>query len=327
MRKYRILALVSICAMLMMLPACADNDTAAKREDRDRSTPLSADGVNVLKDAAEFSLVYCYTDDKVIPPKPNGAYSYSQADEGMTYLVLVMDVKNLGEESVDVGDLLQVELSVGKQEIIAIAKMETDRGTSLDRNCNIAPLVTARVHYLFEIPEDQQPEVLSLRVKSGDRIIKGEVSCAELARRNRELAIGDTVTDEQTITATVEDVFLTATLKPENPGRYYHYFEADSDKTYLVMKIFVKNLDSRDLDYDTIAGVKCIYDGKYEYSGFTVFEEDDGADLSSYTNINAMAPLEENHIYFLMEIPKEAESGPLTIELYVAGQYCHFNVG
>ena len=92
------------------------------------------------------------------------------------------------------------------------------------------------------------------------------------------------------------------------------------------MKLTVKNLDSSELDYDTIAGIKCIYDGTYEYSGFTVFEEDGGADLSSYTNISSMAPLEENGIYFLVEIPDEAAAGPLTMELYLAGQYCHYHV-
>ena len=63
-----------------------------------------------------------------------------------------------------------------------------------------------------------------------------------------------------------------------------------------------------------------------EYAGFTVFEEDGGADLSSYTNISSMAPLEENGIYFLVEIPDEAAAGPLTMELYLAGQYCHYHV-
>ena len=327
MRKHRILALVLAAAMLLALTACGGAGNEKQKKDREKSDPISAEEVNVLKDVAEFSLVYLYTGDKVIPPKPNGAYTYSEADEGMTFLVLVMDVRNLGEEAVDVGNLMQVVLTLGSQEITGIAKVETDNGTSLDRNCDIAPLVTARVHYLFEIPENQQPDTLSLNVKSGDRIMEGEISTAELTGRNRELALGDTITDEKTVSAVVEDVFLSTKLEPENPGNFYHYFEADSGKTYLIMKLTVKNLDSGEMDYDTIAGVKCIYDGKYEYSGFTVFEEDGGADLSSYSSIYALAPLEENCIYLLMEIPTEAEAGPLTIELYIAGQYCCYHIG
>ena len=326
MKKCRIIAFVLAFSMLLLLTACADTGTADRKKNRDKSDAISIEEVNILRDTAEFSLVYLYTGDKVIPPKPNGAYTYSEADEGMTYLVLVIDVKNLGEETVEVGDLMEVTLTLEGQEITAGARVETDHGTSLDRYSEIAPLVTARVHYLFEIPDNQQPETLSLRVKAGDRRMMSEISVEELKNRSRALALGDIITDEQTIEAAVEDVFLTTKLEPENPGRYYHYFEADSGKTYLVMKLTVKNLDSSELDYDTIAGIKCIYDGKYEYSGFTVFEEDGGADLSSYTNISSMAPLEENGIYFLVEIPDEAAAGPLTMELYLAGQYCHYHV-
>lgn len=327
MKKHRILAAI-LAALLICLAGCGGTGSSGKEKSgRDKGSSISAQGVNTIKNAAEFSLVYLYTGDKVIPPKPNGAYSYSEADEGMIYLVIVMDVKNLGEEEQDVDELLEVTLALGSQEIKADAKAETDDGTSLDRHHGIPPLVTARVHYLFEVPENAELEELSIRVKAGDRTIRGEVSAAELAGKVRELAIGDAITDEQTLSAQVEDVFFTNVLKPEEPSSYYHYFEADPGKTYLVMKLTVKNLKGDDQGYDTLAGVKCVYDGKYNYSGFTVFEKDGGGDLSSYANSNSLAPLEENVVYFLMEIPQEAESGPLAIELYIAGQYCRYCVG
>lgn len=326
MKKYRLLAAVLAVIMLLALAGCGGGGTETKK-DREKTETFTPGAVNTIKDTVEFSLVYLYRGDKIVPPKPNGAYTYNEAEEGMTYLVLVMDVKNLGKTAVNESELMEVVLTLDKQEITATAKVETDHGTSLDRYCDIAPLVTTRVHYLFKIPENQQPEKLSLRIKAGDRSVKGEVSVEALTSRNWELSLGGVITDDQTILATVEDVFVASKLEPENPGRYYHYFEADSGKTYLIMKLTVKNLGSGDLDYDTIAGVKCIYDGKYEYAGFTVFEEEDGADLSSYTNINSMAPLEENGIYFLVEIPEEAAAGPLTMELYLAGQYCHYNIG
>ena len=326
MKKYRLLAAFLAAVLLLTLAGCGGTE-AGKKTDREKTVSFAPGEVNVLKDTVEFSFVYLYTGDKVVPPKPNGAYTYSEADEGMTYLVLVMDVKNLGEETLDESELMEVVLTLGKEEIAATAKVETDHGTSLDRYREIAPLVTTRIHYLFKIPDNQQPEKLSLRVKAGDRSVKGEISVEALTSRNWELSVGGIITDDQTIEAVVEDVFISSKLEPENPGRYYHYFEADSGKTYLVMKLTVKNLDGGELGYDTIAGVKCVYDGKYQYPGFTVFEEEDGADLSSYTGSNSMAPLEENGIYLLMEIPKEAEAGPLTIELYIAGQYCHYHVG
>ena len=74
------------------------------------------------------------------------------------------------------------------------------------------------------------------------------------------------------------------------------------------------------MDYDAIAGVSCVYKDKYKYSSITVFQEDGGRSLSSYTNLYALSPLESNTVYYLMQLPKEAENGPIEIKFYIAGQ-------
>ena len=59
---------------------------------------------------------------------------------------------------------------------------------------------------------------------------------------------------------------------------------------------------------------------KYNYNSFVVFEEDDGKDISNYTNIYALAPLDSCVVYFLMELPEAAKSGVVEVRLFVAGE-------
>ena len=79
--------------------------------------------------------------------------------------------------------------------------------------------------------------------------------------------------------------------------------------------------------YDNIAGVIGTYDEKYRYVSTTVFEEDGGEDLSENTSTNSLAPLESNTVYYLIEVPAEAENGPVVVEIYIGGQEYMYTIG
>jgi len=110
-------------------------------------------------------------------------------------------------------------------------------------------------------------------------------------------------------------MYTTDKVVPPNPTQsYYHYYEAEEGKTYLVVVTNVKNVGSQTINSDYLftnflgdyCTPKAVFDGKYEYTSGTVVGLDKDSsgkyDLDSYYYIDA---LESVKIYTLYEISDE----------------------
>lgn len=318
-----------ICLLLCVITAlgcCACGVQDAVEKASGQTLQLNATGQNHFEGVADFQIVRIVETADVMPPKPSSVYSHYAADSGMTYLVVMMDVKNLASQRVRLDDIFKLTIECGGIEKKATAAGVEDGGTDLSGYYSADPLETVRAYYMIQVPVGTAMNNINLTAVSGDTTISGTVSIDTYANAVKTLVKGVTISDE-TVEFTVTDVFTTNDLKPPKPDSYYSHFEADAGNLYLVLQCNVKNLMGTDLEYDKIAGVTCTYQGKYNYSSTTVFTEDEGADLSSYASINSMKPLEKNTVYYLITIPEEAKNGPLEIQVFVANQFYKYNIG
>lgn len=300
-----------------------------------RATPtpepaaLEADELNTVEGTAEYTLVNVYATGDVMPPKPSSVYTHYEAESGMTYVVYVLDVKNLQENSVEAEDLLDVQLTIGGSSYTPVCLVETEDGADFDygSSTDVAALSTARLHYLFQVPADSDTEDMAFDVICGSDHRSSQLGLSQFESQLQAVTLGQTITDDETLSLTVDSVSFASTLYPPRPASYYHYYEAPSGKTYLIVKMTVTNLKGTDMKYDTIAGVSCVYDGKYNYNSFAAVETDGGGDLSGYPGQNSIAPLDTGVVYYLMEVPAEVESGPVEITFYIAGEYYTYSIG
>ena len=318
----RFLCVCLSLAILLCLAACGGTKSKSNKK-----PDFTVTGVNQIKNVAEFEIVNMYKTDDVIPPKPSMVYSHYEADAGNVYAVIVMNVKNLSGEEEALNDLFELTAKVNGETYTAEPLGVTDGGAYLSSYHFVEPLSTARAYYLLEVPEDTDLTDLSVTITAGKVNLKGKLNIDTYADVVKTVKKGDVLTDTETVEATLQDVYTTNALYPPNKSGYYHYFEADSGKVYLVMEFMVKNLDGNELAYDEIAGVHCIYNEKYRYSSTVAFDEDGGKSLSSYASIYGLDPLESNRVYYLMEIPQEAENGPLVINIYLANQDYKYLIG
>lgn len=106
-------------------------------------------------------------------------------------------------------------------------------------------------------------------------------------------------------------------VEPPKPGSFHSFYEVkDTDKVYSHIVIRVKNLGGSNVSADDILQLKVKYDGKYEYSGFTAVEEDDGSDFT-YANITSIPPLTSKTLHVLAEVPKEVQESGKSVEWVV----------
>ena len=129
------------------------------------------------------------------------------------------------------------------------------------------------------------------------------------------IALEELITVPDQCEFVLRNISFSKKVVPPNAKDYYTYYEAkNSDLIYLDIVLDYKNLDSTDVMADETAIVKIIYDDKYEYSTFSIIEEDNGSNFT-YTNITAVNPLKTETIHFLSDVPNEVESSKGSVKV------------
>lgn len=130
-----------------------------------------------------------------------------------------------------------------------------------------------------------------------------------------EIGTAYTITDLCEFTVVYAD--LKKEVLPPNPDSYYTYYSEEDGMTYLDVAVSVKNLRTTARTADEFATAKAICGDGYEYTGFSIIEENGGGNFT-YTNITNIAPLETAVLHYLISIPNELAddaSVPISLEL------------
>lgn len=124
---------------------------------------------------------------------------------------------------------------------------------------------------------------------------------------------------------TIDYVNITRDVLPPNPGRWYSHYEADRGKTYIDLCIAYKNIATSDVDADEVLTGTLIYADRYEYTGFSMIEEDSRSDFT-YSNITSISPLATEYVHYLFEVPEEVDASGQSIVLKMAVDGADFRV-
>ncbi len=129
------------------------------------------------------------------------------------------------------------------------------------------------------------------------------------------LNIGDTLSIPAQYEIIFKSVEFASTVEPPKASGYYNYYEVkDAAKIYYHAVFHVKNLGPKSLDAGEAINVKVLYDGQYEYTGFSTIEENGGADFAFTSEID---PLDTGRLHFLVEVPKEVSDSGKSVELFL----------
>lgn len=131
-----------------------------------------------------------------------------------------------------------------------------------------------------------------------------------------ELAFNETITRENECEFFVEFAEITDDVMPPKPGDWYSHYEAEEGKGYVDICVSYKNLNTSDVGADDTMTGKLLYGSKYEYTGFSIIEEDNRGDFT-YSNITSISPLSTEYIHYLFEIPEEAMNSSNSMKAFL----------
>ncbi len=274
---------------------------------------------NVVENIAEYKIVGVFTADK-LQALLDGFSSYVP-EAGKQYIVVDTKVKNLTASASDVNNLITMKLEIAGTTYEAESYVVSD--SNITWYGTIEALEEARVYFAVQVPQGTSAENMTLTATCGGNVSSCTLSISDYVAKRQTLAMGQEYSDNSTLSVKFEKTYFTNVVEPPRPDGYYTYYEAENGKKYLTVKFEVKNLKGSTLDIEHIAGVKAIYDGKYKYDSFVIIEEEQGADLTTYADIE---PLDTAIGYYLIEVPEMVENGPVELEVYVLGETYYYTV-
>ena len=301
------------------------NDNIVNAADKffDTKTSEIASGETVTNDKCEFTVDYVEFSKDVMPPNPDSWYSHYVPGNGKVYVDFCIAYKNLETSNVSADDTISGTLIFnGKYEYTGFSIVEENNRSDLTYSSitSIAPLTTLYIHYLFEVPDEVQSSGgnVTLKMTIGDVDYKyvvckgsGKVTVNSNAQTNKKSgAVSvDEIVGTKNSEFNIDYVNITNDVKPINPDDWYSHYEADSGNTYVDICFAYKNMSEKSVAADDVISAKLKYDGKYEYTGFSMIEEKDRSDFT-YSSITSIKPLTTEYVHYLFEVPQEvADSG------------------
>ncbi len=284
-----------------------------------------------IEDRADFYIDYIDITNDVIPPSPGSWYSHYEAENGKAFVDICVAYKNLSSGNIDADDTISGLLFYdNRYEYTGFSIIEEDNRSDFTYSniTSIAPLTTEYLHYLFSVPEEVQNTNKSIKVNmkiggsdykvivregSGEVDQNGSENSKTLSKTSGAVINGESVT-----TANAEFYVdysnITNDVIPPSPGDWYTHYEAEVGKAYVDFCLAYKNTSGKNVDADSVVSANLKYANKYEYTGFSIIEEDNRSDFT-YSNITSIAPLSTEYMHYLFAIPDDVVNSSDSIEI------------
>ena len=135
---------------------------------------LPKETTEIIKDICEVTIVEDNIASKIEPPHKDSYYTYYEAENGKVYVDVVFTYKNLGQDPKDAEEaIISGKLKYDNTyEYTGFTTIEEENGSDFTYTSitTVKPLVTDRIHYLFEVPAE---------VASSDKSIEVSFKVAE----------------------------------------------------------------------------------------------------------------------------------------------------
>lgn len=318
-----------------MVEESEPNEETVKNEETEKeevvvdNTPVIAVGEAATTDKCEFTVDYVNITRDVMPPQPGNWYSHYEAEAGKVYVDFCVAYKNTDTSSIDADKTVSGKLIYSdKYEYTGFSMIEENNRSDFTYSniTSIASLSTEYVHYLFAVPEEVETsgaeivlkmtiggEEYKIVVREGNGTTTAGNTTQQDGKTSGEIALGEVVVTKNS-EFSIDYSDITNDVMPPKPGNWYSHYEAEAGKMYVDICFAYKNTSGNNVGADDVISAKLKYAGKYDYTGFSIIEEDSRADFT-YSNITSIAPLSTEYVHYLFEVPEEVATSNESVEI------------
>lgn len=267
--------------------------------------------------------------ESISPPNPGSVTSVLSVENPESqFLDLSLNLKNLGTTEKLASELLDITYTIGEKEYSTFKRYESNNASMFeDGEFNtIQPLTNTVVHYIAEVPTLKVTEEIKIDAVLNGKAHTTKLTLEEMDTNRNYITTGQALEVPQYADLTLENVYYTDNVSPPNPGSVFTYYEPETQtNTLLVLEMRVKNLKSSGLQADSIAAAKVVYDQYYEFDGFPAVLKSDASGFDP-ANITSIPSLNENVLFYIIEVPKELKETKGVLAIWFNNGYYHFPI-
>lgn len=307
--KKSVMLFVNYLILLSVLSGCFSNETKE----------VTAGEEFVVKDSLSYEVNRLETVKKLEPSITNGYYTYYEPkDNSNVFLDLVLNVKNESSTKIKLSEYISLTFNINNKEYEAALLAESDGGSELTPFEEIEPLKSTLIHLYTEIADAEITDEVLCKLTINNDTNEFKLNRKALAPSKKYLKYGEVIDQKDSASVTIIESSIAKKLSPPNADGVYSYYEVkDKNDSYLVLEMKIRNTSGSNVEPEDLISCRETVDNKYEYTGFLVFTEDNGKDLTSYGSIS---PLKETTGYFLIQIPDEIINKAIEYKINIFGE-------
>lgn len=310
-------------AILLTLCLCFSFCACDKSEDEAENAPKTGRelpfGETVsVENYAEFRLRKIQTVEKLTGSMQGFLY-YENEDPNDTYVDMIFDWTNTGNEAVNSQDLLEATATGADDAKYkkCMYAVESSDYSNLNQYFDINPGSKVRLHCAISVPKSETD--LTIKLKIDGKNYTMDYTVGTTLRDAKEIKAGDTLNALDYAEMMLCSVSYADEVLPSDTSGYYSSYKiSDSANTYLVVNMDIVNYMSSAASLEDFVDIRVCYMDKYQYTGFIVAQDEDGTGFSY--SFEQILPLTKRSCYYLIEVPKSVTENPATITFFFAGE-------
>lgn len=286
---------------------------------------------NKLNGLLSFEIESIGTPKQITPDTIGTVYTYYKPQKDTNVLLdLVVTMKNLKKEDLDLKKDLNATFTIGEDEYAASIATVSDDGTSLKQSGTITSEGVNKVHFYAEISTKDVDKEINFNIASSDEKNPQEAEfkfkVADAKKNYVAKNMGEVITIDNRSEITLQSATTTKKLEPANPDGLYTYYKVNADtNSFAILTTSIKNISGGDLIASNVVVAKLVDKNGNEYPANIFFENDARNDLATGST-TTITPDQSAMIHFAFEVPDDVINDEKMIRISIQGKVYVINI-
>lgn len=305
--------------------------TACSNEKEDKPLTIKWGKENKFDGLVSYEIESIGKPKQITPDIIGTVYTYYKPQKDANVLLdVIVNMKNLKKDDLNVKKDLNPTFVIGADEYIASVATLSDDGTSLRQNGSIASKTVNKVHFYAEVSPKKLDKKIEFKMTTNNeedpQVATMKFKLDDVNKNYETKNMNEVITLENRSEISLQATNITKELAPANPQGLYTYYKVNADTdSFVVLTTSIKNISGEDLAASNVVVAKLVDKDGNEYPANIFYENETRDNLATGATSNIAAG-QSAMVHFAFEMPDEIINDEKVIRISYQGKVFIVNI-